>query len=143
MHPLRALREAGERNLQHVAVLLAEDVVFRSPIFTRTLIGRDVVARVFTVSSSVRAGRYVREDRLDDRTTFLEWTGQIAGREIESLELITDDEHGLIKERTVALRPLAAVALFSETIYPGLIGVVGPEYWSCTPEDPRCCQSSD
>jgi hypothetical protein len=130
MHPLRALREQGPNTPEKVAELLAEDVVFHSPIFVKGVEGRDAVARVFAASSSVRSGSYVREDRLDDRTTFIHWAGEIAGHTVESLEVIVDDENGLVKDRTVAFRPFPAVALFRTAVYPALRDLLGPEYWS-------------
>jgi hypothetical protein len=129
VHPLRALREKGNNAPEQVAELLAEDVVFHSPIFVKGIEGKDAVARVFAASSSVRSGRYLREDRLDEHTTFIHWAGAVDGHELESLEVIID-EHGLVKERTVALRPFPAIALFRTAVYPKLKELLGPEYWS-------------
>jgi hypothetical protein len=33
--------------------------------------GRDVISRIWALSSQVRSDHYVREDRIDQRTTFL------------------------------------------------------------------------
>lgn len=130
MHPLRALREQGDNTAEEVAELLADDVVFHSPIFAKAVEGKDAVARVLAASSSTRTGRYLREDRLDDRTTFIHWAGEVKGHEVESLELIIDDENGKVKDRTVAFRPFPAIALFRQSVYPLLRDLLGPEYWS-------------
>jgi hypothetical protein len=45
MHPMRKLREAGPPTFEQFAALLAENVVFNSPILVRPLEGRDAVAR--------------------------------------------------------------------------------------------------
>jgi hypothetical protein len=42
------------------------------------------------------------------------------GHKIESLEVIVDNEQGLIVERTVALRPYPAVTLFRNAMYAAL-----------------------
>jgi hypothetical protein len=135
MHPLRALRERGNNTPEEVAALLAEDVEFHTPILTKVVTGRDVISRIWALSSHVRSGRYVREDKLDARTTFLQWQGEIDGRDLEILELIEDDENGLIKKRTAAYRPLPAVVLFRSAMYPSIKGWLAPEYFRYPPED--------
>jgi hypothetical protein len=130
MHPLRALRERGHNTPEQVAELLAIDVVFHSPIFVKAVEGRDAVARVFAASSSARSGQYIREERLDERTTFIQWAGEVAGHAVESLEIITDDENGKVIDRTVAFRPFPATALFRLAVYPVLKDLLGPEFWT-------------
>lgn len=44
--------------------------------------------------------------------TLLRWQGTVEGHKIESLELLTDDENGLLVERTVAYRPFPALKIF-------------------------------
>jgi hypothetical protein len=41
MHPLRKLRESGNATPAQVSVLLAENVVFNSPILVRPIEGRE------------------------------------------------------------------------------------------------------
>jgi len=117
MHPLRRLREAGSASVDQYAALLAENVVFHSPIFLKAVEGRNNVAAIFAVSGSLREGRYVAESELDDRTTFLRWQGTIDGHEFESFEVIVDDDQGLIVERTIAYRPYPALKLFRDKAY--------------------------
>ena len=116
MHPLRALRERGNNTPEEVSALLSDDIEFHTPILTKVVTGREVISRIWALSSHVRSGRYVREDKLDDHTTFLQWQGQIDGRDLEILELIEDDDRGLIRKRTAAYRPLPAVELFRAAI---------------------------
>ena len=90
--------------------MLADNVVFNSPILARSIEGRDVIAAIFAQSSSTRgSGAYTAEHKLDERATFLRWEGTMDGHKIESLEVIIDNEQGLIVERTIALRPYPAV----------------------------------
>src|SRR3954469_20418514 len=106
MHPLRKLREPGKATPAQVSALLAENVVFNSPILVRPIYGREVIAAMFAQSSSTRgSGTYTAEFKLDERTTFLRWVGTMDGHKIESLEVIVENEQGLIVERTIALRP--------------------------------------
>jgi hypothetical protein len=87
MHPLRKLRESGKATPAQVSELLAENVVFNSPILVRPIEGRDVIAAIFAQSSSTRgSGTYTAEFKLDERTTFLRWVGTMDGHKIESFD---------------------------------------------------------
>ena len=86
MHPLRKLRESGKPTAAQVSELLAENVVFNSPILVRPVEGREVVAAIFAQSSATRgSGTYTTESKLDERTTFLRWLGTMDGHKFESL----------------------------------------------------------
>ena len=131
MHPLRQLRESGKATPAQVATLLAENVVFNSPILVRSIEGREAVAAIFAQSSSTRgSGTYTAEVKLDDRTTFLRWEGTMDGHKIESLEVIVDNEQGLIVERTIALRPYPALKLFRDAMYASLKDKLPPDVWN-------------
>src|SRR5215813_892261 len=101
MHPLRKLREAGAPTPDQVAEILAENVVMHSPVLIKPIVGRELVAITISNSSHSRdnPGKYIYEGKLDDRTTLLRWQGTVEGHKIESLELLTDDENGLLLER--------------------------------------------
>jgi hypothetical protein len=130
MHPLRKLRESGRSTPAQVGALLAENVVFNSPILARSIAGRDAVAAIFAQSSSTRGnGTYTAEYKMGDRTTFLRWEGTIEGRKLESLEVIVDDEHGRIVERTIALRPYPAVKLFRDAMHAALKDKLPADVW--------------
>jgi hypothetical protein len=130
VHPLRKLRESGKATVAQVSALLADNVVFNSPILVRPIEGREAVAAIFAQSSSTRgSGTYTAEFKLDERTTFLRWLGTMAGHKIESLEVIVDNEQGLIVERTVALRPYPAVKLFRDAMQASLKDKLPPDVW--------------
>jgi hypothetical protein len=129
MHPLRKLRESGENTPAAVAKLLAEKAVFHSPLLVRPVEGREKVAVIMAASPKIRHGAYTAEYRLDDRNTFLRWKGTIEGREIESFGVLTDNDQGLIVEYTIAFRPLPAIQIFRDAIYPVVKDILGPEYW--------------
>ena len=130
MHPLRKLRESGTATPAQVSELLAESVVFNSPILVRPIEGRDLVAAIFAQSSSTRGtGNYTAEFKVDEHTTFLRWEGTVEGHKLESLEVIVDDEQGLMVERTVSLRPYPAVKLFRDAMYAALKDKLPPDVW--------------
>ena len=59
MHPLRKLRESGKPTAAQVSELLAENIVFNSPILVRPIEGREVIAAIFAQSSATRgSGTY-------------------------------------------------------------------------------------
>src|SRR6201988_1225437 len=83
MHPLRKLRESGKATPAQVSALLAENIVFNSPLLVRPVEGREVIAAIFAQSSSTRgSGTYTAEFKLDERTTFLHWEGTMDDREL-------------------------------------------------------------
>jgi hypothetical protein len=131
MHPLRKLRESGHATPAQVSALLADNVVFNSPILIRPIEGREVIAAIFAQSSATRgSGTYTAEFKLGERTTFLRWEGTMEGHKIESFEVIVDNEQGLIVERTIALRPYPAVKLFRDAMYSSLRDRLPPDVWN-------------
>ena len=130
MHPLRKLREAGKPSLAQITELLAEDIIFNSPILAQPIQGRELIAPIFTQSSQTRgSGTYTAEFKLDDRTTFLRWVGTMDGHKFESMEIIVDNEQGLIVERTIALRPYPALKLFRDAVYAALKDKLPADVW--------------
>jgi hypothetical protein len=131
MHPFRKLREAGPPTPEQAAAILAENVVMHSPVLVKPIVGRELVAITISNSSHSRdnPGRYVFEARVDDRTTLLRWQGTVEGHRIESLELLTDDESGLIVERTVAYRPFPALRIFRDRLVALNAGKLPPDMW--------------
>ena len=130
MHPLRKLREAGKPTLEQIRALLAENIKFNSPILARSIEGREACAAIFTQSSATRgSGTYISEFKLDERTTFLRWVGTMDGHKFESLEIIVDNEQGLIEERTIALRPYPALKIFRDAMYAALKDKLPPDVW--------------
>ena len=69
MHPLRKLRESGVKpTAAQVRELLAENIVFNSPILARPIQGREVIAAIFAQSSATRgSGTNIAEFKLDER----------------------------------------------------------------------------
>ena len=131
MHPVRKLRESGHATPVEVSALLADNVVFNSPILVRPIEGREVIAAIFAQSSDTRgSGTYTAEFKLGERTTFLRWEGSMDGHKIESLEVIVDNEEGLIGERTIALRPFPAVNLFRDAMYASLKDRLPSDVWN-------------
>jgi hypothetical protein len=131
MHPFRKLREAGPPTPAQAAAILAENVVMHSPVLIKPIIGRELVAITISNSSHSRdnPGQYIFEAKVNDRTTLLRWQGTVDGHKIESLELLTDDENGLLVERTVAYRPFPALKIFRDRLIALNAGKLPADMW--------------
>ena len=131
MHPFRKLREAGPPTPAQAAAILAENVVMHSPVLIKPIIGRELVAITISNSSHSRdnPGQYILEAKVEDRTTLLRWQGTVDGHKIESLELLTDDENGLLVERTVAYRPFPALKIFRDRLIALNAGKLPADMW--------------
>ena len=103
------------RDLDRAIGLLAEDVVFRSPVVFREYHGRDAVA------PRGRAGAAVFEDFAyvhelgggDPGTEALTFRARIGDRRIEGCDLVTWDA-GEVRELVVMVRPLSGVLALVE-----------------------------
>src|SRR6478609_3260835 len=95
MRAIRKLRESGKATVADYEKLLAPNVVFHSPVLIRTVEGRAVVAKIFATSTTLREGAYTGEWKLDDRRTLLRWKGKIQGHELESFDIIEENERDL------------------------------------------------
>ena len=114
MLAFRAAVEAGD--FDALPALMAEDVVFRSPIAHKPYQGRDAVGVILRAVSRVFADlTYVREiggeGALDQALVFVAKVGDL---DINGCDFLHIGADGLIDEFTVMLRPLKAVNAFAE-----------------------------
>jgi hypothetical protein len=131
-HPLRQFKESPGATLERLKALLADDVVFSSPIFSREVRGKDLVAQVMLTSTSVRDGRFTHEFK-QDRETVLIWEGKIEGHKLVSFELIVDDEEGRVAYRPVAFKPFPVTGLFRDAMYEQLKDIIPEDMWHLQP----------
>ena len=129
MHAIRKLRESGHATIADYEKLLAPNVVFHSPVLIRTAEGRAVVAKIFATSTTLREGAYTGEWKLDDRRTLLRWKGKIQGYELESFDLIEENDEGLIVDRTIAFRPMPAAKLFRDAMRAAMGNAIPDDFW--------------
>lgn len=110
-------RDAVERqDLDAVPALLAPDVVFHSPATFHPFVGRDTVAALLgLVAGTFEEFRYTDELHGEDVHALL-FSASAAGREIEGIDLLRFDEHGLIRDFTVMLRPLSGLIPFAQAM---------------------------
>ncbi|MFC8897031.1 nuclear transport factor 2 family protein [Streptomyces cinereoruber] len=108
MHPFRAAVE--NRDLDAVEDLLAEDVVFTSPVAFKPYPGKALTAAILRGVLRVFIDfRYVREiEGADGRDHALVFTAKVGDKEISGCDFLHFDEEGKIDEFTVMVRPLSA-----------------------------------
>ncbi|HVW80481.1 MAG TPA: nuclear transport factor 2 family protein [Mycobacteriales bacterium] len=105
--------EAGDPAL--LDALLADDVVFYSPVVYTPQRGKPVTTMYLTGATQVLAGdgadgafRYVKEVLAGD-TAVLEFETSLDGKYVNGVDIIRCDDTGKIVEFRVMLRPLQAI----------------------------------
>lgn len=116
MNPFRAAVEA--RDFEAAVALLADDVVFRSPVVFRPYQGREVVgALLHAVSRVFEDFHYEREIGADGgRDHALVFRAKIGDREVQGCDFLHTDDDGLIDDFTVMVRPLSGALALAEAM---------------------------
>jgi limonene-1,2-epoxide hydrolase len=116
VHPFRAAIEA--RDIDAAVGLLAEDVVFRSPVVFSAYRGREAVRPLLhAVSQVFEDFSYVREIGAPDAADHaLVFRARVGDRELEGCDFIHMDENGSIGELVVMVRPLSAALALAEAM---------------------------
>jgi hypothetical protein len=116
-HPLERWHQlVAERSAAGLDDLLADDVVFYSPVVHTPQVGKPITTMYLAAALHVfgnDAFRYVREV-VGDRDAVLEFLVEIDGISVNGVDMIRWNEGGQITEFKVMLRPLKAVNLIHE-----------------------------
>jgi hypothetical protein len=117
MSTTTSFRAAVERmDLDGVRELLAPDIVFHSPVTFHPFVGRDTVAQLLSlVAHTFEDFRYTDELVVDGMHALI-FKASVAGKELEGLDLLRFDEHGLIADFTVMVRPLSGLIPFAQAM---------------------------
>lgn len=102
---------AGGSSPSALAEILAEDVVFHSPVVHTPQRGRPIVTAYLAAAGQVLGGdgfRYVRQ-LVDGNHALLEFETELDGIHVNGIDLISVDGDGQINEFKVMIRPLKAV----------------------------------
>ncbi|MFF5982344.1 nuclear transport factor 2 family protein [Streptomyces olindensis] len=116
MHPFRKAVESGD--LDALAALLADDVVFTSPVAFKPYPGKAITAAILRgVSRVFQDFTYVREIAdPDGRDHAFVFTATVAGKQLQGCDFLHFDDDGKIDEFTVMVRPLSAAQALSEAM---------------------------
>jgi SnoaL-like domain len=104
------------RNVEGLDALLADDVVFHSPVVHAPQIGKAVTARYLAAAFGVffnESFRYVREVR-GPRDAVLEFQVDIDGVGVNGVDMIRWNDEGRIVDFKVMIRPLKAINLIHQ-----------------------------
>jgi len=115
--PAERYRAAVERkDLEAVGELLAEEIVFHSPVTFHPFVGRATVTRLLAeVVQVFEDFRFTDELQMDGAHALI-FRATIAGKEIEGIDLLRFDDDGLIADFTVMLRPMSALVPFAQAM---------------------------
>ncbi|MFD0152883.1 nuclear transport factor 2 family protein [Streptomyces sp. NPDC127132] len=116
MHPFRKAVE--DRDPDALEALLAEDVVFTSPVAFAPYAGRAMTAAILRgVLRVFEDFTYVREiANPDGRDHALVFTATVGGKQIQGCDFLHVDEDGKIDDLTVMVRPLSAARALAEAM---------------------------
>ncbi|MFD7611812.1 nuclear transport factor 2 family protein [Streptomyces sp. NPDC059828] len=116
MHPFRKAVESGDH--ADIPALLAEDVVFTSPVAFRPYQGKAMTTAILRgVIRVFEDFRYVREiNGADGRDHALVFTARVGDREINGCDFLHMNEDGLIDDFMVMVRPLSAAQALAEAM---------------------------
>ncbi len=95
---------------------LAENVVFRSPAVYKPYEGKETVDQILRLVATVFENfRYTSEWR-DGRTTILFFEADVGDRELQGIDILEENEDGLIDGFTVMIRPLSGLQAVAATM---------------------------
>lgn len=102
---------AGGNQPAALAAIIREDAVFHSPVVHTPQRGRPLVTAYLAAAGQTLGNasfRYVRE-LIDGNEALLEFETEMDGIHVNGIDLIRFDEHGMIADFKVMVRPLKAV----------------------------------
>ncbi|MEV4233844.1 nuclear transport factor 2 family protein [Nocardia sp. NPDC050408] len=108
MHPFRAAVEARDETA--IEALLADDVVFTSPVAFKPYPGKAITAAILRAVIRVFEDfRYVREIAdANGRDHAFVFEATVDGKQLTGCDFLHFDEHGKIDDFMVMVRPLSA-----------------------------------
>jgi hypothetical protein len=116
MHPFRKAVEA--RDEEAVAALLADDVVFTSPVAFKPYPGKPITAAILRgVLRVFEDFTYIREmSDPDGRDHAFVFTATVNGKKLTGCDFLHFNEEGKIDDFMVMVRPLSAANALAEAM---------------------------
>ena len=116
MHPFRKAVEAGDH--EAVTAMLADDVVFTSPVAFKPYPGKAITAAILRgVLRVFEDFTYVREiANPDGRDLALVFTTSVNGKKLTGCDFLHFNEQGKIDDLMVMVRPLSGANALAEAM---------------------------
>ena len=115
-HPFRKAVE--EHDEAGIAALLADDVVFTSPVAFKPYVGKPITAAILRgVLRVFEDFRYVREIHdSNGRDHAFVFEATVSGKKVNGCDFLHFDDEGLIDDFVVMVRPLSGATALSEAM---------------------------
>jgi hypothetical protein len=106
-HPFADAVLAGD----HDAALatIADNVVFRSPAVHKPYHGKQQVAGILRLVATVFENFSYTAEWRDGATTVLFFEANVGDRELQGIDILEENESGLVERFTVMIRPLSGL----------------------------------
>jgi SnoaL-like protein len=115
-HPFR--QAVDDRDEAAIQALLADDVIFTSPVAFKPYVGKPITAAilrgVLRVFEDFHYVREIHDSNGRDHAFVFETT--VAGKKITGCDFLHFNDQGLIDEFTVMVRPLSGATALSEAM---------------------------
>jgi len=107
---------AASRNPAALDALLADDVVFQSPVVHTPQAGKPITTAYLTAAVQVLGGEkfHYMDEWLGPSSAVLEFATEIDGIQINGVDIIGWNEAGLITSFKVMVRPLKAINILHQ-----------------------------
>ena len=128
-----------DRDSAALDLLLADDVIFYSPVVHTPQVGKPITTFYLTAAMHVLAGdsfSYIREVA-GEHDAILEFTTELQGIVINGVDMLRWNDAGQIVEFKVMLRPLKAVNLVHELMGAMLQEMAGTTHAETNPTRPQ------
>jgi hypothetical protein len=113
-HPFGIAIEAGDEDA--AVATLADDVEFRSPAVYKPYRGKETVEGILRLVATVFENfRYTNEWR-DGRTTILFFEANVGDRDLQGIDILEENDDGLVERFTVMIRPLSGLQAVAATM---------------------------
>ncbi len=115
------------KDVSKLRSIIHPDAVFRSPFAFKPYEGQDALVFVLTqVIEIFEDFTYHREMFSNDgQHAFLEFTTKISDKTLKGIDMISFDEHGLITEFEVMIRPMSGLMILAEHMAPRMVKLGG------------------
>jgi hypothetical protein len=120
-------RQAAEsKDFSAIDELIAEDVVFNSPVVYKPYQGRDAVAMLLAAVVQVFEDFRYTDQVETGEAAALAFSARVGDRELQGIDFLHFDEDGRVNEMAVYVRPMSGVNALAEAMAKRLDAAASP-----------------